>query len=144
MPIQPYLMFEGRCEEAIEFYRHALGAEVAMLMHYSDAPPVESQEGCASPMAMPPSKVMHAALQIGDAMILASDGMCSGTPNFQGISLSLTAATDAEAARLFDALAAGGGEVRMPLASTFFASSFGMVADRFGVSWMIIKPLQTP
>ena len=143
MPIQPYLMFEGRCEEAIEFYRKALGAEVEMLMHYSDAPPAPQQEGCASPMAMPPGKVMHAALKVGDATILASDGMCSGTPTFQGISLSLTAATDAEAARQFDARAAGG-EVRMPLASTFFASSFGMVADRFGVSWMIVKPLPAP
>jgi PhnB protein len=143
MPIQPYLMFEGRCEEAIEFYRKALGAEVEMLMHYSDAPPAAHQEGCATPMALPPGKVMHAALKIGDATILASDGMCSGTPTFQGISLSLTAATDAEAARLFDALSSGG-EVRMPLAGTFFASSFGMVADRFGVSWMIIKPLQAP
>ena len=95
-------------------------------------------------MAMPPGKVMHAALKVGDAMILASDGMCSGTPTFQGISLSLTASTDAEAARLFDALAGSGGEVRMPLASTFFASSFGMVADRFGVSWMIVKPLPAP
>ena len=140
MPIQPYLFFEGRCDEAVEFYRQALGAEVLMLMRYSEAPPSPPQEGCASPMAMPPDKVMHAALQIGDAVVMASDGMCSGKTNFQGFSLSFTASTDAHAVRVFDALAAGG-KVNMPLAPTFFASSFGMAEDRFGVSWMVMKPL---
>ena len=67
---------------------------------------------------------------------MASDGNCSGKPVFNGISLSLTVASDAEAKRMFDALAAGG-NVQMPLTKTFFSSSFGMVADRFGVSWMV-------
>jgi PhnB protein len=140
MPIQPYLFFEGRCQEAIDFYRQALGAEVSMLMHYRDAPPPPPQssgpEGCAMPAAML-DKVMHASLRIGDAFLLMSDGQCAGTPNFSGFGVSLTAANDAQAARWFAALGEGG-EVRMPMGPTFFASSFGMCADRFGVSWMVI------
>lgn len=134
MHIEPYLFFDGRCEEAIEFYRKTLGAEVGMLMRYKDSPE-PAPEGM-----MPPgteNKVMHAALQIGSTTIMASDGHCSGAPSFQGFSLSIEAANDADAKRLFDALA-DGGEVRMPLTKTFFASSFGMLADRFGVGWMVI------
>ncbi|MEJ0020855.1 MAG: VOC family protein [Acetobacteraceae bacterium] len=134
MQVQTYLFFDGRCEEAIEFYRKTLGAEVGMLMRYKDSPE-PAPEGM-----MPPgteNKVMHAALQIGSTTIMASDGHCSGAPSFQGFSLSIEAANDADAKRLFDALA-DGGEVRMPLTKTFFASSFGMLADRFGVGWMVI------
>ena len=130
MLVQPYVFFDGKCEEAIEFYRRALGAEVEMLMRFRD---------CPEPAAVPPggeNKVMHAALRIGDTMVLGSDGRCLGQPNFQGFALSLTAANDAEADRLFAALA-DGGQVQMPLSKTFFSSRFGMVADRFGVSWMV-------
>lgn len=133
MAIQPYLFFEGRCEEAIEFYRGALGAKVEMMMRYKDGPQPPP------PGMLPPgseSKVMHASFQIGDATVLASDGRCSGKPQFEGFSLSLTVADEAQADRLFNALAEGG-EVRAPLTKTFFSSRFGMVADRFGVGWMI-------
>jgi len=130
MQIQPYLSFDGRCEEAIEFYRRTLGAKVEMLMRFKEAP----EPGMSPPEAG--EKVMHSALRIGDSMVLASDGRCLGKPNFQGFALSLTAANEAEASRLFNALA-DGGEVQMPLAKTFFSPSFGMVADRFGVSWMV-------
>jgi PhnB protein len=136
MQVQPYLFFDGRCEEAIEFYRKTIGANVGMIMRWKDNP-----EGCPEG-AIPPgneNKVMHAALRIGDTTVMASDGRCGGAPSFQGFSLSLDAADDAEAKRLFDALSAGG-QVQMPLGKTFFASSFGMVADKFGVSWMVIKP----
>ncbi|HVC55296.1 MAG TPA: VOC family protein [Stellaceae bacterium] len=133
MTIQPYLFFDGRCEEAIEFYRRALDAEVEMVMRFKDNPEPPP------PGAMPPGtadKVMHAALRIGDAMVLMSDGRCQGQPNFQGFALSLTVATVSEAERLFSALGAQG-EVRMPLAQTFFSPRFGMLADKFGVLWMI-------
>jgi len=131
MLVQPYLFFEGRCEEAIEFYRSTLGAEVTALFHYKDSP---------DPSMIPPGsegKVMHANLRVGDSVMMLSDGKCLGQPGFQGFSLSLTASNDVEAERLFAALAQGG-QVQMPLGKTFFASSFGMLADRFGVSWMII------
>ena len=132
--LQPYLFFEGRCEEAIEFYRRALGAEVEMLMHFKDNPEPPKPGACAPGSD---DKVMHASLRIGQTTIMASDGRCTGKPNFQGFSLSLTVSTDAEAARLFAALA-DGGQAQMPLTKTFFSSSFGMVADKFGVSWMIL------
>lgn len=133
MPIQPYLFFEGRCEEALEFYRGALGAEVTMLMRNKEAPEQPP------PGMLPPgseNKVMHATFRVGDATVMASDGRCSGKPAFNGFSLSLTVRDEAEAKRRFDALAAGG-QVRMPLGRTFFSPSFGMVADRFGLGWMV-------
>jgi PhnB protein len=133
MQVQPYLFFDGRCEEAIEFYRRALGAEVTMLMRFKDSP---------EPYQTPPGKddkVMHACFRIGDTAVMASDGQCQGKPSFQGFSLSVTSASEADADRLFTALAEGG-QVQMPLTKTFFASRFGMVADRFGVSWMVIAP----
>ena len=134
MNVEPYLFFEGRCEEAIEFYRRALGAEVTALMRYMDSPEPPP------PGKVPPgsdNKVMHANFRIGNTTVMASDGLCSGKPSFQGFSLSINAASDAEAERLFAALA-DGGQVQMPLAKTFFSSRFGMVADRFGVPWMVI------
>ena len=134
MQVQPYLFFDGRCEEAIEFYRTRLGAEVTMLMRFKDSPEPH-QPGMIPPGAE--NKVMHANLRIGDTAVLASDGRCQGKPSFQGFALSLGVATEAEADRYFAALAEGG-QVHMPLTKTFFASRFGMVADRFGVSWMII------
>ncbi len=134
MQVQPYLFFNGRCEEALEFYRSALGAETTMLMRYKDNPEP------AQPGMVPPgseNKVMHASFRIGEATLMGSDGQCNGKPVFQGFALSLTAADDAEAKRLFGLLA-DGGQVQMPLAKTFFASSFGMLADRFGVGWMVL------
>ena len=131
MQVQPYLFFDGRCEEAIEFYRRTLGAEVEMLMPFKDSP---------EPAMNPPDagdKVMHACLRIGDTRVMASDGRCQGRPSFAGFALSLSVADEAEAERRFAALG-DGGEVQMPLAKTFFSPCFGMVADRFGVSWMII------
>ena len=134
MHVQPYLFFDGRCEEAIEFYKKALGAKVEMLMRFKDSPEP------AQPGMHPPgsdNKVMHASLRIGETTVMASDGHCQGKPSFQGFSLSITAANDSEAERLFAALG-NGGQVQMPLTKTFFSSHFGMVADRFGVGWMVI------
>ena len=134
MIVQPYLFFDGRCEEALEFYRSALGAEVTMLMRYKESP--------VPPGVVPPGsedKVIHASLRIGETVVMASDGKCLGKPSFQGFALSITVANDAEADRVFAALA-DGGEVQMPLGKTFFSTRFGMVADRFGVSWMVIVP----
>ena len=129
--VQPYLFFDGRCEEAIEFYRSALGAEVTMLMRYKDSPdPTMCTPGTEN-------KVMHASLRIGDTTLMASDGRCEGKLSFEGFSLSLTVLNEADAERLFASLA-DGGKVQMPLTKTFFSPCFGMVADRFGVSWMII------
>jgi len=141
MQVQPYLFFDGRCDEAIAFYRDTLDAEVTMLMRFKDAPP--SPPGGTDPApcdaAISGDKVMHASLRIGETQILASDGHCLGQPNFQGFGLSITVADDAAATRRYQALA-DGGQVVMPLGKTFFASQFGMVADRFGVTWMIISP----
>src|SRR6185437_13976700 len=122
MQIQPYLFFDGRCEEAIEFYRRALGAEVTMLMRFKEAPPQPAGAGGCAPAPGTENKVMHAAIRIGETTVLVSDGRCGGQPNFQGFALSLQPANDAEAARLFAALS-DGGEVQMPLGKTFFAAS---------------------
>jgi PhnB protein len=136
MLVQPYLFFDGRCEEAVEFYRSTLGAVVTMLMRFSESPEPH-QPGMVAPGS--DNKVMHASFRIGDTTVMASDGRCLGHPDFKGFSLSLTAKDEAEAERLFAALGTGG-EVQMPLARTFFSPRFGMVADRFGVSWMVIVP----
>jgi len=130
MEVQPYLFFDGRCDEALNFYRKALGAEVIMLMRFKESP----EPGMAPPGSG--DKVMHARFQVGETTILASDGQCLGRPSFQGFALSLTVPTEAQAERLFAALG-DGGQVQMPLAKTFFSPRFGMVADRFGVSWMV-------
>jgi PhnB protein len=130
MQVQPYLFYDGRCEEAIAFYRRALGAEVTMLMRFKDSP----DPGMVAPGAG--DKVMHASLRIGETTVLLSDGRCQGRPSFAGFALSLTVSTEAEAERLFGALG-DGGQVQMPLTKTFFSARFGMVADRFGVSWMV-------
>ena len=129
--LQPYLFFDGRAEEALEFYRKKLGAEVQMLMRFKDSPEPKG------PTTPPGDKVMHASFRIGEASILASDGHCMGKPTFQGFSLALSARDDAEAERWFEALS-DGGKVQQPLIKTFFSSRFGMLADRFGVPWMIV------
>lgn len=139
MKAEPYLFFEGRCEEAPDFYRRALGAEVTALMRYKDNPESAAGQGGAAEGANAgpkPEMVMHAGFSVGETQLMASDGMGSGKPHFQGISLSLNPATEAEAQRLFNALA-DGGMVQMPMAKTFFSPAFGMVADRFGLSWMV-------
>lgn len=131
MQVQPYLSFEGRCDEAIEFYKKALGAKVEMLMRFKEAP----DQSMVSPDSK--DKVMHASVRVGDAQILMSDGRCLGNANFNGFSLAVSAATEADADRMFNALA-DGGQVRMPMAKTFFSPRFGMVADKFGVGWMVL------
>ncbi len=133
MHVQSYLCFDGRCEEAVAFYTKTLGAEVTMLLRFKDSPE-PPQPGMVPPGAE--DKVMHMSIRIGETTVLASDGRCLGQPNFQGFALSLTVPDAAEAERLFTALA-DGGQVQMPLTTTFFAARFGMVADRFGVVWMI-------
>ncbi len=137
MQVQPYLFFDGRAEEAIEFYKKALGAEVNMLMRWKDMPEKPKDPGMVPPGSE--NKIMHASLRIGEATVMASDGQCQGKPSFQGFALTLNAANEAEADRLFGALS-DGGQVQMPLGKTFFSPRFGMVADRFGVSWMVIVP----
>lgn len=131
--IQPYLFLDGRCEEALEFYKKAVGAEVKMLLRFKDSPE-PPKPGCA-PADM--NKVMHAQFQVGETVVMASDGRATGKPDFKGFALSLTVKTEADADKAFKALA-DGGEVEMPLAKTFFSARFGMVADRFGVFWMVL------
>jgi len=136
MQIQSYLAFGGRTDEAIAFYKKALGAEVNMLMRFKDHPEPK-------PPQMKPEfddKVMHAQFTIGDTVIMASDGMCEGSSNFQGFSLALSVADKAEAEKRFGALA-DGGKIGMPLTETFFSPAFGMVADKFGVNWMVMVPM---
>lgn len=133
MEVQPYLTFNGRCEEAIEFYRQALGAEVQMLARFKDMP--DAPPGMVTPATE--NKVMHASLKIGDSIILASDGRCQGSAMFEGFSLAMHVANEAEAKSRFGALSEGG-QVEMPLAKTFFSSSFGMLKDRFGLRWMVL------
>jgi PhnB protein len=133
MQVQSYLFFDGRCEEAVEFYKKALGARVEMLMRFKEAPDPPP------PGMVPPgfeNKVMHASLRIGDTVVMASDGCTEAAPSFKGFSLSLALAKEADADRYFAALA-DGGQVQMPLGKTFWSPRFGMVTDRFGVGWMI-------
>ena len=133
MKIDPYLFFDGRCEEAIEFYKKALGAQVEFMMRNSESPE-PPPEGMLPPGSE--HKIMHASLHIGGALVMMSDGMCNGEGSFKGFSLSLDC-PDADAAREAFAGLADGGEVTMPLGKTFWAPLFGMVTDRFGVGWMV-------
>jgi PhnB protein len=134
MHVQPYLFFNGRTEEAIEFYRTALGATNIELMRNKESPEPHP------PGMLPPgseNKIMHASFRVGDSTLLASDGQCNGKPSFAGFALPITVKTEAEAERLFGALA-NGGQMNMPLTKTFFAPKFGMLNDRFGVAWMVM------
>ena len=130
MSVQPYLFFGGRCEEALEFYRSALGAEIVMLSRFKDAP----EAGMAQPGME--EKIMHASFRIGETILMASDGRCEGEPRFEGFSKKKNVPDEAAAERAFKALAEGG-KVEMPLAATFWAPKFGMLEDRFGVGWMV-------
>jgi PhnB protein len=131
MQVQSYLFFDGRCDEAIEFYKKTLGAKVDMLMRWKDSP---DKSMCAPGNE---NKVMHSSLIIGETRVMASDGRNTGHPEFKGFALSLNAKDEADADRLFNGLSAGG-NVMMPLGKTFFSPRFGMTTDKFGVNWMII------
>ena len=131
MKVQGYITFGGRCEEALEFYKKSLGAEVTGVMRWK-----ESRD---KDMKAPPGyeeKVMNAAFRIGDTELMADDGMGESTPEFKGMTLAIETADDAEARRIFTALGEGG-MVTMPLVKTFWTSSFGMLTDKFGVPWMV-------
>jgi PhnB protein len=128
--IEPYLFFEGRCEEAVEFYKKTVGAEVIMMMRFKDSP---DPTGCAD---VPGDKIMHASLRIGGSNVMASDGRCAEPMKFQGFALSLAVSTEAEADKFFNALSPGG-QVIMPLTKTFWSPRFGMLTDKFGIMWMI-------
>ncbi len=131
--IQPYLFFNGRCEEAVDFYRQALGAEVEMTMRHKESPEPPP------PGMLPPgfeNKIMHTSFRVGDTTVMASDGCSADKASFEGFSLALSVPNEAEADRVFAALSKGG-QVRMPLAKTFWSPRFGMVEDRFGIGWMV-------
>jgi PhnB protein len=133
MNVLTYLFLDGRTEEALDFYKKAVGAEVTMLMKFKESPDKSH---------MPPGsddKVMHAVFRVGDTPIMISDGMNKGSPKFDGFALSINAKDVAEAQKYFSALLEGG-EVTMPLAETFFAKTFGMLKDKFGVHWMVGVP----
>jgi len=131
MNVQPYLFFDGKCDEALEFYKKAIGAEVKMLMRWKDSP---DKSMCTAENA---DKVMHSQFNLGGTTVMASDGRNTGKPTFQGFALSIIAKTEAEADKLFGNLAAGG-QVQMAMHKTFFSPRFGMVADKFGVGWMVL------
>ena len=131
--VQPYLFFNGNCEQAVEFYRKALGAKIEMMMRFKESPE-------PAPAGMVPpgfeNKIMHSSFTIGETTLMASDGCSTENANFQGFSLSISVPNEAEADRVFAALAEGG-KVGMPLAKTFWSPRFGMLEDRYGVGWMV-------
>ena len=136
--IEPYLFFNGRCEEAVKFYQQALGAELQMMMRYKE-----------SPAPLPPGstpanwgdKIMHSSLKIGSNIVMASDG-CGESGKVQGFSLSISVPTEADAKQVFTALSEGG-KVEMPLTKTFWSPCFGMLEDQFGIGWMVsVNPVK--
>ena len=131
MQVEPHLNFDGRCEEALEFYKKALDAKVGVLMRFKDAP----DQSMITPGSE--NKVMHSQIQVGDATLFMSDGRCTGNTNFHGIALAVSVKSEAEAEKTFAGLA-DGGQVQMPLGKTFFSPRFGMLSDKFGVGWMIV------
>jgi PhnB protein len=136
--IQPYLTFDGRCEEAIEFYHSKLGAEVVMKLRFKESPEPPP------PGMLPPNwedKIMHCSFKIGESLVMASDGGCHEKKGFNGFSLSLSLQNEAAATKAFNALAEGG-NIGMPLAKTFWSPCFGMVTDRFGLNWMVTVEMQ--
>ncbi|MEP6791525.1 MAG: VOC family protein [Ramlibacter sp.] len=137
MKVEPYLFLNGRADEAIEFYKKALDAKVNMLMRFKDSPEKPSAEMCMGGVLPPAESVMHSSLSIGDTQLMISDGMPGSKPEFKGFSLSLGFTDEATAKKTFAALSEGG-QVQMPLAKTFYSPCFGMVADKFGVGWMVI------
>ena len=138
MQVQPYLFFDGRCDEALEFYKKAVGAQVTALMRFKDGPPMDPESCGGGGRPQPPGdKVMHAEMKIGDTTVLVSDGECGGSAKFDGFSLAVSVPTVADCDRYFAGLSAGG-QVIMPAGPTFFSPKFGMLADKFGVKWMIL------
>ena len=140
MLVNPYLSFEGRCEEALDFYQQALGAQVSMLMRSKDAPPSDApapSDGCVPEGGIPGDKILHASFTVGGSTLMATDGMNSGKPDFRGSSLALSVDAEAEAQSMFPALA-DGGPFQMPQANTFFSPALGMVSARIGVCWMVV------
>lgn len=136
MNIHPYLIFGGRCQEALDFYAKALDAKVEGLMHFKEKPDMMKDCGMGPEMG---DKIMHCAFKVGAATLMAADGLMKEKMEFKGISLTLYVKDEAEAKQRFDALAEGG-QVRMPLTPTFYSPCFGMVNDKFGVEWMVIVP----
>jgi PhnB protein len=140
MQVQSYLSFEGRCEEALDFYKRVLGAKVETVMRFKENPDLQKPGVDPAMCGMSPGseeKIMHSSFRIGETVVMASDGRCTGKPEFKGIALTIAVPDEATADRLFHGLA-DGGQVQMPLGKTFFSPKFGMVADRFGVGWMVI------
>jgi PhnB protein len=136
MQVQSYLFFDGRCEEALDFYKKSLGAKVEMMMRFKESPePPQPGSGCGGPGTG--DKIMHVSFQVGDTTVMATDGRAEGKPMFQGFALAITANSTADADTMFNALS-DGGQVQMPMTKTFFSPRFGMVADKFGVGWMIM------
>jgi PhnB protein len=134
MQVHSYLNFNGRCEEAIEFYKKAVGAQVQMMMRFKEAPPSPDYK----PAPGTENKIMHSSMRIGDTEVMASDGRCTGaSQKFEGISLTLNPPTEPEAQKLFKALSTGG-NVQVPLTKTFFSPAFGVLTDPFGVTWMVM------
>jgi PhnB protein len=133
MQVQSYMSFGGRCAEALDFYKSALDAQVEMVMTFKDHPEPKPPQ---IPAALD-DKIMHAQFKVGDTVVMATDGNCQGDEGFKGISLALSVATPADAEKRFKALS-DGGNVQMPLMQTFFSPCFGMVADKFGVTWMVM------
>lgn len=141
MLIQPYLFYDGNCEEAIAFYGEAIGATALFKMRFKEAPP-DPQRPLAPELA---EKIMHATIQVGDAQFMVSDGGCmSPNKKFEGFGVSLTAPDQATAERYFQALSQGA-QVTMPFQKTFWSPGFGMLTDKFGVPWMVsAPPLEQP
>lgn len=141
MQISPYLFFAGNCEQAIEFYHQAVGAHLVFRMTWGDMPDDPQQQGCDSAMSLPPEKIMHAQVRIGDSEVMMSDS--PGEVNPSGFAISLSTVDVDEGKRWFDNLAAGG-SVTMPWGETFWANGFGMLTDKFGIPWMVnaYKPRQ--
>jgi len=138
MYVQPYVFFNGRCEEALNYYSEKLGAQVIFKMHFRDAPPDPNNP----PRPELADKIMHANVQLGTTFWMASDGACDpAAGSFNGFSLSLTVEDSAIAEKSFNALA-DGGQVVMPFQKTFWSDGFGVVEDRFGLKWMVTLPPQ--
>ena len=135
MNVQPYLSFQGRAQEALDFYKTAVGAKVDMVMHFKDAP--KEMQAQTPPASM--DKVMHAAFHVGETQLFATDGECMGSLSFTGISLTINATSNEEAEKVFAALGKGG-QTTIPMSETFFAHRFGVLADKFGVKWMVLNP----
>ncbi len=133
--LAPYLFFAGRCDEALEFYKHALGATVAMLMRFNESPDA-TPEGMLQKGFE--NKVMHATVQIGKLTVMCSDG-CNDKSTFDGFRLALSLSSEDSCTGVFNSLAEGG-KIDMPLSKTFWSPLYGMVTDKFGVGWMVMVP----